>query len=160
MKNNHDNNNPFASLSHNDNQCTLSYELLIVLQWLIDHEAPRLKKMILKGLANGLADQLQRQEAAPQNVDEMHDSIIEFFALLENILIEASNEQTMQQVLEKNLLPALDQIDSSICDDATVRFSIERATAKSTRKTGETAQQVLFRELLRNWKPHNKKELN
>lgn len=142
-----------------NNQCTLSYELLIVLQWLVDNEAPRLKKMLQKGLASGLQEKLQHHTAA-QNVDEMHDSIIEFFGLLETLLIESTNEKTMQQALEKNLMPAIDQIDASVCDNATVRFSVEKATSKNGLKHGESAQEALFRELLRNWKPHNKKDLN
>lgn len=154
------NNNPFSSLSQNDNQCTLSYELLIVLQWLIDHEAPRLKKLLLKGLACGLKEQLEQHEEYSHNIDDMQDSIVEFFGLLETLLAESMNEQTMQQALERNLLPALDHIDSTVCDDATVRFSVERATSKNTVSGDEKPQDVLFRELLRHWKPHNKKELN
>ena len=50
-------------------------------------------------------------------------------------------------------MPTIDHIDSTICDDATVRSSVEKATAKSEQHPKANAQELLFKELLKRWKP-------
>ena len=67
--------------------------------------------------------------------------------------MEAMNEHMVQQAVKQNLMPAIDHIDSTICDDDTVRSSMEKATAKSKIASHENAQDILFKELLKRWKP-------
>ncbi len=49
---------------------------------------------------------------------------------MEGLSAESINERAVKIVMEKSLMPTIDQIDSTVCDDATVRFSIEKATNK------------------------------
>src|SRR3972149_2629664 len=110
-------------MTHNDgfsgenSQFVLSYELLCLLRWFVDHDADKLKKLITKAI----------------------------------------NEQAVKKAVEKNLMPAIDQIDSTICDDATVRFSIEKAATKIDHNPMENPKELLFKELLKRWKQSNKK---
>lgn len=92
--------------------------------------------------------------------EEMQDSIVDFFSLLEGLLMETINEQAMLKAHEKNLVPALEHIDSTICDTATVRSSLEKATTKMTKNPEANAQQLLFEELLKRWKPNKKATMN
>ena len=88
-------------------------------------------------------------------------SMLDFFAMLEELLIESLDEQAVENALEKNLMPAIDQIDSSVCDDATVRFSIEKATSKREKnKSPQHLKETLLKELLKRWKPRKKNILN
>ena len=73
--------------------------------------------------------------------------------MLDALIIETMNEQAVQRAMEKNLLPAIDQIDSNECDNATVRFSIEKATSKYEHNPKENPKELLFKELLKRWKP-------
>jgi uncharacterized membrane-anchored protein YjiN (DUF445 family) len=156
------NDNPFS----NDNaQFVLSYELLCFLRWLVYNDSDKLKKLITKALASGLKDDIDRirgQKINDQMNEEVQHSILDFFNLLEMLLNESVNEQTVQRALSKNLMPAIDQIDSSICDDEVVRSSVEKVTTKIEHnpKANEQAKELLFKEVLKRWKPHNKNILN
>lgn len=154
------NDNQFPN--ENNTQFVLSYELLYLLRWLVEHDAEKLKKIVTKALASGLAEEIQRAREVQheeQNEDVQYN-ILEFFSLLEALITETMNEQAVERALQKNLMPAIDQIDSTICDDATVRSSIEKATAKFGHNSKESPKDVLFKELLKRWKPHDKNVLN
>ena len=141
----------------NSTQILLSYELLCLLQWLATHKTDKIKKMISKALANGLDHELQKKDTISQFnlTEDIQDGIVDFFAMLESLLLEASEEHAVNKALENNLMPAIGQIDSSICDDATVRSSIEGATSQM-QKTDENPKELLLKELLKRWKPTNK----
>lgn len=153
----------FSSFPNDSNtQFTFSYELLILLRWLADHDAERLKKIIAKGLKSGLQDELRKAERAHQLplMDDIHHSITDFFGLLESLLLEVISEQVAQKAREKDLMPAIDQIDSTICDDITVRSSLEKATSKMEHNPTANPKELLYKELLKRWKPHNKNVKN
>lgn len=154
------NNNEF---SHDNAQFVLSYELLALLRWLADHDADKIKKIIAKALASGLKDEVNRAREGrneEETLEEIQHGIIDFFGLLEVLLHETINEHAVQKAMQKNLMPSIDQIDSTYCDNATVRTSIEKATAKIEHNPKENPKELLFKELLKRWKPANKNILN
>jgi hypothetical protein len=140
------------------NQFTVSYELLALLQWLACQEESNLKKIIQHALAHGLKQKLQQQvPTSEQNLaDTIQYSIVEFFALLEALLLESIDEQTVQNAIEHKLMPAIDRIDPSTCDDETIRVSIEKTTAKLASNQQANAKELLFKELLKQWRPPKK----
>jgi hypothetical protein len=149
----------FDSNTKNSDQFAISYELLTLLQWIATNERPQLKKMIQHSLASGLKKSLKDKNSTLEHVEIEHSphyAIIEFFSLLEKILLESINEQTVQKAVEKNLMSAIDHIDSTVCDDATVRFSIEKAALKLKKSPNENPEEILFKELLKRWKPTKK----
>jgi hypothetical protein len=146
----HDNN--FTST--NNAQLSISYELLCLLSWLAENDSEKLKKLITKALNTGLQKKIQ--EIDHQNQEELHYSIIDFFNLLESLLGLAMQEQIVQQAKEKKLLPAIDHIDTTICTDAVVQTSLEKATITMEHNPDQNPKEVLFNELLKRWKPHNK----
>ena len=155
------NNNEFSN--DNNTQFVLSYELLALLRWLVEHDAEKLKKLIVKALASGLKDDVLRARQGrteEQTLDEIQHGILDFFGLLEVLLHEAMSESAVQTAMQKNLMPAIEQIDSAICDDATLRSSLEKVTSKIELNPDENAKELLFKELLKRWKPQNKNILN
>jgi uncharacterized membrane-anchored protein YjiN (DUF445 family) len=144
---------------NNTNQFVISYELLCLLRWILENDVEKMKKIVSKALTSGLKEDIKQFEqlgdvnADPVLIEEIQHSIIEFFSMLEALLIESIKEQAMRTAVEKNLMPTVDHIDSAICDDATVRSSLEKATARSELYPKENAQDLLFKELLRRWKP-------
>lgn len=153
-------NNNFSN--DNNTQFVISYELLCLLRWLAENDAIKLKKIVDKALAGGLRSDIERAretKADEHNPDDIQHSIIEFFTVLEDILMQSINEQSVQRAMVKNLMPAIDQIDSLV-DDETVRSSVEKATARIDKASPEHLKDVLFKELLRRWKPHDKNVLN
>lgn len=156
------NDNSFYS-SNNDNQFVLSYELISLLQWLMDHDADKLKKMIDKALASGLKTKLQKESMQAQqmgDLEEIQENIIDFFGMMEALLIESLHDHAVKKALESDLLPSIDQIDSTVCDNATVRSCVEKATSSIERHPKENPKELLFKELLRRWKPSKESTLN
>jgi hypothetical protein len=149
------------TFSH-DTQFTLSYELLCLLRWLATHDQDRLKKIIARALDTGLHEELKKNTANTRDIgsdQDVQNSIVDFLGLLEVTLFDAMNEHTVKRALQKNLMPAIDQIDTSICDNATVRFSVEKALS-TTQSGQETPKELLLKELLKRWKPNKKTILN
>lgn len=157
-----ENNTNSSAMQQNSNQFVLSYELLSLLQWMVEHDAHILKDLIANALKSGLKQEIQRSDLknTTQTLEGAQYSVLEFFSLLEALIAETINEHAVQSVLEKNLMPAIDQIDSTACDDATVRRSIEKATAKWELNPQDNPHDILFKELLKRWKPSKKTVVN
>lgn len=146
----------------NNNQLTISYELLYLMQWLLENEPERLKKLIVQALHKGLKEEML---AASKNKnlttdEDLQYSVVDFLTLLESLLHEAINEQALKKLTEKKLLPALDHIDKTVCDDSYIQFSIEKASSKLEHNPQQNPQEVLFKELLKCWKPNKKASVN
>jgi len=148
--------NSFSSYNNSDDQLVLSYELLCLLRWLIEHDAERLKKVISKSLASGLNKEIQQRANQDAQIFDQQN-VIEFFGLLEALMIEAQSELCMKTAYQKKLWPAIEMIDSSV-DHATVRSTIEQSTTHIERNPEENPKEILLRELLKNWKPHQPNE--
>ena len=146
----------------NNNQLTISYELLYLMQWLLENEPERLKKIIVQALHKGLKEEIQ-EASKNKNLttnEDLHYSVVDFLSLLENLLQEAINEQTLKKLTEKNLLPALTQIDNTVCDTTTIQSSMEKASSRLENHPEKNPQEVLFKELLKCWKPNKKSAIN
>ncbi len=148
--------------SKRNSQFVLSYELLALLRWLADHDADKLKKVIGKALKSGLQEELKKIDQAEEVslLEDMQHGITDFLSLLEVLLIETVSEHIKQKAKYQNLLPAVDHIDSTICDDSIVRFSLEKATEKIESNPEANPQEMLFKELLKRWKPIDKEIKN
>lgn len=147
------------SFSHDNNtQFALSYELLHLLKWLEQHDIDKLRKIVAKAIAQGLHDEIRKTSSINnQNIlEEMHQSIITFFELLDEILSQELNNHLAKKAREKNLLPTLDHFDASLFDSETVRSSIENTTKKLDSHPHINPKEQLCKELLKNWKPIDK----
>jgi len=154
------NNDGFSNESNG--QFVLSYELLCLFRWLVEYHGDDLKPIIAKALAAGLQDELasiDRTEQLPE-IEDVQFSIVDFFSLLEELLLDGIDESVDQQAQEQDLLPSIDKIDTTVCDNETVRFSLEKATSLMKDDPSINAKKVLFEELLKRWKPHNASILN
>lgn len=141
------------------NQFVISYELLALLRWIVENDADVLKHMISQALSTGLKKEIQTSgkkiKESPYTLEEMQHNIVDFFELLESTLFESLSEHAVQKALESNLMPAIDQIDTHECDNATVQSSIEHATNNLERQPDQTIKELLYKELLRQWEPKN-----
>lgn len=149
------NNSPFSDTAQD--QFVVSYELLSLLKWLVEHDTHKLKKIISRSLDMGLRKEMSTMDRlSKEDTDTIHHSIVEFLGLLEILLHECMTENLAKQAVEKQLLPALDQIDATFYDDATVQSSVQKATVKSENNPERNPKELLFEELLRQWKPAKK----
>ncbi len=139
-------------------QFVLSYELLALLRWLADNDSDKLKKIIGKALIGGLQDELHKIEYAEDDelLDSLQHGITDFLTVMESLLLDVVAEHIKEKARTKKLLPAVDQIDATICDDSTVKCSLEKATAKIENNPEVNAKETLYKELLRRWSPVDK----
>ena len=135
-------------------QLVLSYELLQLLEWLIENEAESIKKIIKRALSKGLTKKLKSHDAI--NTNTIQGNVIDFLELMEILLYEANHEVNVSDVIRKNLMPAIDHIDTSNFNAATVESSAAVASTKKEKNPQEDAQELLFKELLKRWKPKKK----
>lgn len=155
--------NSVTSLS-NAEQLIVSYELLLILRWIVQHETNGLKKLINHAVAS--SDHLKRVKTGSSSeqsfalAEDIKHTITDLFDLLEMLLSESLNEHAVNKIIERNLMPAIAHIDANACDDTTIRQSIEKTTQKIDQGSQEDAQTLLFKELLRSWKPSKKGALN
>lgn len=146
---------------HNSNQFVITFELLSLLIWIIEHEDQTIEKIVKKAFRSGLKEEMKRNKPTndAQLLEEAQQGIIDFFGMLESHMIDAMHEQSFKRAVEKNLLPAIEHIDTAICDDATVRMSVEKAT-NSAKKSPKAAKEILYKELLKRWNPGKKQNFN
>lgn len=144
-------------------QFVISSELLQLLRWLFEHEQEVLKKLISKSLANGLGETLknyEHQATDHEPIEELQLNIIEFFALLENLLYEAVEEAEVTKVMQKQLIPAINKIDMSACSNNTLASSVAKATSRYENNPKEDPKDLFLKELIKLWKPSKKNTLN
>ena len=140
------------------NQFTLSYELLFLMEWLLEHEQETLKIFMQQCFKNGLKEHLKNMNADSQQrtAEMMHYNIIDFLGLIETIMYEVQYEETLKHKIQKKLMPALDHIDVQECDSQTVMQSLEQTSSQLEYNPKINPEQLLFKELLRCWKPTKK----
>ena len=139
----------------NNDQFVLSYEVLALMRWIITHESKSLKRIITRAISRGLRESFiisDDQQPADDTVELQH-AIVEFLELMDNLLLDVTNERAHKDALERNLMPALDQIDTSACDNSTIKSSLAIASSKLERNPEQNPKDVLYRELLKRWKP-------
>lgn len=149
-----------SNMNHNDQgQILLTYELLFLLQWMIEHEADALKKIVVRALKNGFnSPDFRSNEVIEMHISDptVHESITDFLGLIDSLLLESTAELDMQKNAELTLIPALKQIDSTVCTDDVVQSSLKKTNAQLHSNSKQNAQEILLKELLRRWKPDKK----
>lgn len=152
--------NTFSNMGgDNSGHCLLSYELLLLIEWLIEHDKEKFKMIIDKALRSGLKQKLANKDitAYGQQVKEQAQyTIIDFFGLLENVLADSLQKATITSASEKQLLSTLDHLDATVCDKEALRGTIAKTATKLQKNPCDNPQQILFEELLKSWKPGKK----
>ncbi len=147
-------------MNQNTNQLTLSYELLYLLQWLIDNEAEAVKSLMVQSFNRGFKDALNDLNKTAPNfgstAEDMHYNVVDFLGLMEILLSEVKNEQRMKTILNKKLMPAIDNIDGKECDFSIVQSSVEQASLAFERNPEQNPQELLLQTLLKSWNPSKK----
>lgn len=153
-----DRDNFMLEIADKDEQFAISYELLCLLRWLVENDADKLKRMVSRAVGRGLNEKIEhiRTYCEREALEDAHENMIEFFSTLEAMLVETIQEQAVTQAFERKLMPAIEQIDSTACDDAVVQVSLEKAHTKIAHNPDKNPQEILLKEILKNWKPTKK----
>ena len=141
-------------------QLTVSYELLLLLGWIITHEKNRLKKLINKSLKTGLTIELEKNYKKNIQADELASklqyNVADFFNLLEQLLQDAVSESLETTASQKKLMETIDHIDAALCDTEIVRASMQEISSALDQDPTANAKDIFLKEILKQWKPSNK----
>lgn len=138
----------------NNSQFVVSYELLELIAWLVEHEQETLKKIVTRALRNGLLERLAHAPSqSTLSHEELHYTVADFFTIMEELLTQLASEQETTELLHRNLVPSLKQVDTTACDADTIARCGEKASAEALTQDSNTAKELFCKELLKRWKP-------
>ncbi len=141
-----------------ENQLVISFELLCLINWIVRHEPEAIKKLVEHILKNGLQDKLAKQRKTDL-LDEINlqDSIIEFFGIFEQSLLEVTEARDIASHSPQALASTIERIDLSACDHEVIALSAARTTRALKRNVQQNARDIFCKELLKTWTPRNKR---
>lgn len=141
-------------------QFTISHEVIAFLRWLVENHPNKLKDLTKKALSDGLLKQSYIDQTMSLEDDATHATILDFFGTLELIMHEALEEYATSTAQQNRLQDTIDQIDGSLCDTGTVKTSLEIATTSLALDPEKSPKELLFKEILKQWRPSNSQPLN
>lgn len=137
----------------------VSYELLQLLRWIMTRDPEAMKMIVHHALQNGFLEHVTRTRSTQghqQSNEEFQETIIDFFEMLEVELQEAAMDAHGEiSTNQKALVPAIQHVDSYLCDEETLAFSVAQATSQLTSQSPQQAKEMLYKELLKNWRPRS-----
>ena len=137
----------FQNNSNGNDQFIISKELINLMQNIIDLYSESFKEVIAQAQKN----------TNPQNPEfdlkDAQDTILEFLNLMEMLSYEIKHENIVTQHLQLQLMPSINHIDQTTCDEDTVISSIEDATDQMEKNPKANPQELLYKELLKRWTP-------
>ena len=135
----------FQNNSNGNDQFIISKELINLMQNIIDLYSESFKEVIAQAQKN----------TNPQNsefdLQDAQDTILEFLNLMEMLSYEIKHENIVTQHLQLQLMPSINHIDQTTCDEDTVISSIEDATDQMEKNPKANPQELLYKELLKRW---------
>lgn len=136
--------------SFDENLFSISQELLVLMAHIVDEYPNELHELIKK------AQRTVPHNPGTPNSQEAHEYIIDFLSLMELLVYQTKDEVEVDAHIAKQLMPAIDHIDQTSCGPETVSSSIEHASNQKAKHPRVDAQELLYKELLRRWKPGKK----
>lgn len=138
---------------YQNNQFIISHELLSLLQWLIENERDEIQDLITNAILN--KNNLEKENIKNTEEDQ-HSIVIDFFALLEEITHETSQENEVNSIVQRNIIPAINHIDTVTYDNfdnLLVAKSAQKAQNDHETNPEKDPKNILYKELLKRWKP-------
>ena len=165
-------------------QISLSFELVSLLNWLLRHEKTMLNTMVKHALERGFAEELEKIDPSTANADseELYNTVLDFLDHLEHTVIKNLETVNVDNKTKDAIMPTLQKLEGDNLDQKTLWLSMQQTKARilkaqQTRTQKVTAEnnprqetkvieqtqqanEILFEQLLKNWKPTNKETMN
>jgi hypothetical protein len=155
-------------------QISLSLELVYLINWMLTHQRAQLSAIVQQAVKQGLVEELSTLEEVEhtQSADFLYATLTNFLDFLEKNLIKQLETINVGSDVKDAIVPTLRKVDANNLDFKTVWESMQHTKARlkapttSPRRTRavppvtQNATEILFEELLKNWKPNNKETVN
>ena len=141
-----------------NNQLIVSRELLHFIRWIVTTQPETLNALMHQAYQSEFMSQtaIDASHSLSSSHEELQQNVIDFFDLLELKLQETYFDmENDNNSAEKVFRPAVNQIDSSLCDNDVVALSVTQATSQ-LQINSQNAREALYQELLKNWRPRTK----
>lgn len=152
-----------------DSQISLSFEVICLISWLLKHEQPALAGLIKQAIENGfLEDYKHTKDAEGKSTHFPQTTVVDFLEFLEHTLAKQI-ENKKDLISPKNaIFPALQTLEAKGLDVKTMLLSMNQAKAvikaqaniANTDNAEQKPSELLFEQILKNWKPNSKETLN
>lgn len=147
---------------------SLSFELILLLNWLVKNEKAQLNNLIKGALEKGFIQEIEALSShdSPQLADQFYASILEFLVFFEQSLLNNLEAMDIDEATTNAVLPLIKKMDFENLDAKTLWLSMQQIKGKMSKARIQPAQGVeqinnlLFERLLKNWKPNKKILLN
>lgn len=147
---------------------SLSFELILLLDWLLKHDKEQLNNLVKHALENGFMQEIEKvtPESYPHLSDQFYNSILEFLLFFEQALLQNLVAINVDEATNNAILPLIKKIDFEHLDVKTLWLSMQQTKEKISKSKNDQAQQpeqinnLLFEQLLKNWKPGKKIPMN
>ena len=140
---------------------SLSLELILLMNWLLENDKTKLKALIQETIKQGLYEELELSEEYQDKLNDtnfLHNTVSDFLLYLEDVLLECLEKNDVDNNCKEKLRPTLQKINNQAIDFKTVWLSINQAKAKHTPK--QDIKKELFSQLIKNWKPKENEPVN
>ncbi len=107
---------------------SLSFELVYLMKWLLQHEKKMLNALVKHAIKNGFAHDLKKinDHNHTETADQFYTTILDFLVFFEDTLINNLDSITLDQETERSILPAIKKMDNGNFDIQTMRASIQQ----------------------------------
>jgi hypothetical protein len=132
----------------------ISVETIRSIEWLIEHNQEGLKALLLRAYQNRLLKE------KPDDIESLdpQETVLRLLSLIDILHQEITQESAAQNIFQNSLIPTIKQLDTSSFEKETVAQSTHKALKKKTKAQAskESKKSILYRELLKRWKPSKK----
>lgn len=141
-----------------DGEIVLSFELLVLINWLMQNEKQHLSNLLKHALKNGLSEEFEKISNA-DNIEineQFYTTVIGFLMFLEDNLLENLSQVKIDKNEKDNIIPILKKIDLRDINIKPI-FSTSKQEKNINQKK---STDVLFQQVLKSWKPGKNDLLN
>ncbi len=138
----------------------LSFELLVLINWLMQNERPMLNNLIKHALKNGLAEEFEKISGI-DNIEvneQFYTTVISFLLFMEDGLVQNLSKIKIDKNSKDDIFPVLNKIDMKNINIKPI-FSGAKHSSTANSDT-EESKNILFHQILKNWKPNKNDLLN
>lgn len=140
-----------------DNQFSVSHELVLLLEWLMNYKKDQLRALVKRAVSQGLSDHI-RHETKDSVLDSnfLYYTIVDFFDTIESFLREELAEEMRQQAKQNRVFKTMNHFDAAMVDKTMLQASLDKIVKQLNTNDGEVsanAKEKLLKEVLLRWKP-------
>lgn len=149
---------PQENLLNSEDQFVISYEMLSLLQSLLQYEKQALQTILKRAYTKGKEITSTHTDIVKQAEFDEHVryGVSDFFDFLELELQALTQEQAHEKIINSQLLKTLDHIDPMRFEQAMIHNSMKKTAQKINSYDEQPFKEQFLKELLKQWKPKEK----